>query len=219
MKTLDRLGTQNSYDFLTQKMGITTLVQDLEIGGQHYSDIAYAPLALGELTYGLTVREMTQAYATFPNGGVFREARTYTKVVDPEGNVILDNTQESHTAISAKTDFYINYMLQRAVSNGTGGAAYKGNVAVAGKTGTSSNNQTRWFAGYTPYYTAVVWCGYDEPEQIRLSGSYVNPAISMWRQVMDPLHENLEYREFPWADGVSYYSICSDCGKLATEAC
>ena len=219
VKTLDRLGTQNSYDFLTQKMGITTLVQDLEIGGQHYSDIAYAPLALGELTYGLTVREMTQAYATFPNGGVFREARTYTKVVDPEGNVILDNTQESHTAISAKTDFYINYMLQRAVSNGTGGAAYKGNVAVAGKTGTSSNNQTRWFAGYTPYYTAVVWCGYDEPEQIRLSGSYVNPAISMWRQVMDPLHENLEYREFPWADGVGYYSICSDCGKLATEAC
>lgn len=219
VKTLDRLGTQNSYDFLTQKLGITTLVQDLEIGGQHYSDIAYAPLALGELTYGLTVREMTQAYATFPNGGVFREARTYTKVVDPEGNVVLDNTQESHTAVSAKTDFYINYMLQRAVSNGTGGAAYKGNVAVAGKTGTSSNNQTRWFAGYTPYYTAVVWCGYDEPEEIRISGSYVNPAISMWRQVMDPLHENLEYREFPWADGVSYYSICSDCGKLATEAC
>ena len=219
VKTLDRLGPQNSYDFLTQKMGITTLVQDLEIGGQHYSDIAYAPLALGELTYGLTVREMTQAYATFPNGGVFREARTYTKVVDPEGNVVLDNTQESHTAISAKTDFYINYMLTRAVSNGTGGAAYKGNVAVAGKTGTSSNNQTRWFAGYTPYYTAVVWCGYDEPEQIRLSGSYVNPAISMWRQVMDPLHDNLEYREFPWADGVSYYSICSDCGKLATSAC
>lgn len=219
VKTLDRLGPQNSYDFLTQKMGITTLVQDLEIGGQHYSDIAYAPLALGELTYGLTVREMTQAYATFPNGGVFREARTYTKVVDPEGNVVLDNTQESHTAISGKTDFYINYMLQRAVSNGTGNAAYKGNVAVAGKTGTSSNNQTRWFAGYTPYYTAVVWCGYDEPEQIRLSGSYVNPAISMWRQVMDPLHENLEYREFPWADGVDFYSICSDCGKLATHAC
>lgn len=219
VKTLDRLGLQNSYDFLTQKMGITTLVRDLDIGGRQYSDIAYAPLALGELTYGLTVREMTQAYATFPNGGVFREARTYTKVVDPDGKVILDNTQESHTAISAKTDFYINYMLQRAVSSGTGGAAYKGNVAVAGKTGTSSNNQTRWFAGYTPYYTAVVWCGYDEPEQIRLSGSYVNPAISMWRQVMDPLHENLEYREFPWADGVSYYSICSDCGKLATEAC
>lgn len=219
VKTLDRLGTQNSYDFLTQKMGITTLVQDLDIGGRHYSDIAYAPLALGELTYGLTVREMTQAYATFPNGGVFREARTYTKVVDPEGKVVLDNTQESHTAISAKTDFYINYMLTRAVSSGTGNAAYKGNVAVAGKTGTSNNNQTRWFAGYTPYYTAVVWCGYDEPEQIRLAGSYVNPAISMWKQVMDPLHDNLEYREFPWAEGVDYYSICTDCGKLATDAC
>ena len=217
-KTLDRLGLQNSYDFLTQKMGITTLVESLEIGGQSYSDIAYAPLALGELTYGLTVREMTQAYATFPNNGVFREARTYTKVVDPDGNVILDNTQESHTAISEKAAFYINYMLRDAVSYGTGGAAYKSNVAVAGKTGTTNNNQCRWFAGYTPYYTCVVWCGYDEPEQIIMSGAYVNPAISMWRQVMDPIHEYLDYCEFT-DYGCSTYRICADCGKLATDAC
>ena len=217
-KTLDRLGLQNSYDFLTQKLGITTLVENLEIGGQSYSDIAYAPLALGELTYGLTVREVTQAYATFPNDGVFREARSYTKVVDPDGNVVLDNTQESHTAISEKAAFYINYMLRDAVSYGTGGAAYMSDMAVAGKTGTTNNNQCRWFAGYTPYYTCVVWCGYDEPEQIIMSGSYVNPAISMWKQVMNPIHENLEYREFT-DYGCSTYKICADCGKLATEAC
>ena len=218
VRTLNALGLENSYNFLTQKMGITTLVDDMEIGGQHYSDIAYAPLALGELTFGLTVREMTQAYATFPNGGVFREARTYTQVVDPEGNVILDNQQESHTAIGEKADAYINNMLRDAVSYGTGTPAYKSNVAVAGKTGTSGNNQTRWFAGYTPYYTAVVWCGYDEPEQVILSNSWTNPAIVMWRQVMDPLHENLEYRDFPYAD-MGWYTLCADCGKLATEAC
>ena len=218
VRTLNALGLENSYNFLTQKMGITTLVEDLEIGGQHYSDIAYAPLALGELTFGLTVREMTQAYASFPNGGVFREARTYSKVVDPEGNVILDNQQESHTAIGEKANFYINSLLKDAVSYGTGSAAYMYNVAVAGKTGTSGNNQSRWFAGYTPYYTAVVWCGYDEPEQVILSNSWTNPAIVMWRQVMDPLHQNLEYRDFPYAD-MGWYNLCADCGKLATEAC
>lgn len=162
---------------------------------------------------------MTQAYATFPNGGTFREARTYSKVVDQEGNVILDNTQESHTALGEKATYYINYMLRGAVSYGTGGAAWKSNVAVYGKTGTSSNSQNRWFAGYTPYYTAVVWCGYDEPEQVILSGSWTNPAISMWRQVMDPLHENLEYAELSTPDGVGWYSVCADCGKAVTDAC
>lgn len=219
VKTLDLYGVQNSYNFMTQQLGFTTLVEELEIGGKTYSDIAYAPLALGELTWGLTVREMTQAYATFPNLGVFREARTYTRVVDQEGNVILDNTQESHTVLGEKATYYINSLLRGAVSYGTGGAAWKGNVAVYGKTGTSSNSQNRWFAGYTPYYTAVVWCGYDEPEQVKLSGSWTNPAITMWRQVMDPLHENVEYAELSTPDGVGWYSICADCGKAATAAC
>lgn len=219
VKTLHALGLENSYNFLTQKLGITTLVESMERGGQQYTDIAYAPLGLGELTYGLTVREMAQAYATFANNGVFREARTYTKVVDPEGNVILDNTQESHTAISEKANYYMTYMLESVVNYGTGTPAYLKNMAAAGKTGTSNNNQTRWFAGYTPYYTAVVWCGYDEPEQIILSDSWANPAAVMWKKFMSPLHDGLEYRSFPQADGVGYYSVCSDCGMLATEAC
>lgn len=218
-KTLKVLGPQNSYDFLTQKLGITTLVDSVDIGGVHYSDIDYSPLALGEQTYGLTVREMAQAYAVFPNGGVFRKARTFTKVTDQEGKVIIDNTQESHTAVSVKTNYYINYMLQSAVASGTGAAAYRSNMAIAGKTGTSSNNQAYWFAGYTPYYTAVTWCGYDQPEQIVLSDSYTNPGLVMWNQVMDAVHQGLEYRSFDQPDGVGYYDVCSDCGMLATDAC
>lgn len=217
VKTLDLLGLQRSYDFMTQKMGITTLVDNKEVGGHTYTDIAYAPLALGEQTYGLTVREMTQAFATFPNDGVFREARTYTHVEDADGNIVLENLQDNHTAIGEKADFYMNYMLEYAVNNGTGYAARMDNMAVAGKTGTSNNNQTRWFAGYTPYYTAVVWCGYDEQEQIIISGT--NPAITMWNQVMRPLHENLEPRSFKQPEDVSYYNICADSGKLAADAC
>ncbi len=217
VKTLHELGLDESYNFLTQKMGITTLVEKKETGGRTYTDIAYAPLALGELTYGLTVREMTQAFATFPNDGVFREARTYTHVEDSEGNIILENLQESHTALGAKANFYTNYMLEYAVHSGTGYPAYMSNMTVAGKTGTSNNSQTRWFAGYTPYYTAVVWCGYDNPEQIVISGT--NPAITMWNQVMRPLHEGLENRSFTNPDGAYYYNVCADCGMLAAESC
>lgn len=216
VKTLDALGLQESYDFLTQKLGITTLVDSYSTGGKEYTDIAYAPLALGEQTWGLTVREMTQAFATFPNDGTFREARTYTQVLDAEGNVILDNSQESHTAVSEKTSFYVNYMLQYAVQYGTATAAQMSNMTVAGKTGTSNNNQCYWFAGYTPYYTAVTWCGYDDPETVTNSG---NPALVMWNQVMKPLHSTLEYRKFSTLSGTNYYNICADCGKLAADSC
>ena len=219
VKVLKDLTVEASYAFLTQKLGFTTLVDRTESGGKEYTDIALAPLGLGELTYGMTVREMTQAYATFPNNGVFREARTYTSVVDSEGNVILDNTQESHTAMSERTSFYINYMLRKVVEEGTGTPGYISNMTACGKTGTSNNNQTRWYAGYTPYYTAVVWCGYDEMEQIVLSDSYTNPAIVMWRQVMRPLHEGLEWKGFSQPNDVGYYNLCIDCGKLAEDFC
>lgn len=219
VKTLDRLGLQESYNFLTQKMGITTLVEHEERSNRVFTDIAYAPLGLGEQTYGMTVREVTQAYATFPNNGTFREARTYTKVVDAEGNTVLENLQESHTALGTKASYYINYMLESAVTSsyGTGTPAAMSYMTVAGKTGTSNNSQTRWFAGYTPYYTAVVWCGYDEPEQIVMSGT--NPAITMWNHVMRPLHAELERRDFVRPSGVITCSVCADCGMLAADSC
>ncbi len=219
VKVLQDLTVDESYNFLTQKLGFTTLVEHVESSGKSFTDKAYAPLGLGELTYGMTVREMTQAYATFPNNGTFREARTFTMVIDAEGNIILDNTQERHTAVSEDTSFYVNYMLRKVVEEGTGTPAYMSNMTVAGKTGTSHNNQTRWFAGYTPYYTAVVWCGYDAPEQVVLSDSYTNPAIVMWNKVMRPLHEGLERRSFSQPNEVGYYTLCVDCGKLAEEVC
>lgn len=216
-KTVQALGIENSYNFMTQNLGFTTLVDSKTIGDRVYSDKDYSPLALGELTFGLTVREMAQAYATFPNGGTFRQARTYTKVVDPDGNVILDNAQESHTAMSEKTAKYINYMLEYAVQYGTATVSQMSGMAVAGKTGTSSNNQNYWFAGYTPYYTAVVWCGYDQPEQV-ITYDGGSPAIPVWNKVMRPLHSKLDYRSFDLS-GMQTYHICADCGMLATDAC
>ena len=115
------------------------------------------------------VRAMTAAYAAFANEGVWREARTYTIVKDSNGQVILDNTQESHVAMKDMTAWYITDMLETTVQTGTGTAAQLENMAVAGKTGTTSRDFDRWFAGYTPYYTGVVWCGYNDPEEIVLT--------------------------------------------------
>lgn len=112
-----------------------------------------APLALGALTVGSTVREMSAAYATFANDGVYREPRLFTKVYDSNGRVVVDNEQESRKILSQKTVDYMNYCLFNAANNGTGGAAIFAGQNIAGKTGTTSSNRDRWFCGYTTHYT------------------------------------------------------------------
>ena len=137
-------------------------------------------------------------------------------VYDSDGNVVLDNTQKTRQILSEKTVDYMNYMLWYAVNYGTASPARLSNMSVAGKTGTTSDDNDRWFAGYTPYYTAVVWCGYDQPETIYLTGNYENPSARLWHAVMEPLHEGLEDRDlFNWGNMVGV-TICTESGKLAT---
>jgi hypothetical protein len=177
------------------------------------SDINYAPLALGALTEGCTVRDMSTAYATFANNGVYREARTFTRVYDSEGNLIIDNTQDSEQILSEKTVTYMNYCLDNVVNTDVG------SVDVYGKTGTTSDHKDRWFCGFTGYYTAAVWCGYDTPEQINLVGNLSNPAQRLWFKVMDPLHDDKDDVLLYDYYGLSRIDICLDTGKLKTKAC
>ena len=197
---IDKITPQVAYDWLTQKLGFTSLVPD---------DCAYAPMALGQFTNGVTVREMAQAYCSFVNDGVFTYSRTYTLVTDADGNVLLDNQPETIQAFSANTAHVMTYMLQNAVNRGTGTEAYLGIMPVAGKTGTTSDYKDRWFVGCTPYYVAAVWTGYDQPEYIRVSG---NPAAQIFRKVMRPLHEGLEYKDFTWP-----YYIGGDTGIFGVD--
>ena len=183
---IDKLTPQEAYDYLTEKLGFTSLVPE---------DAAYSPMALGSLTYGVTVREMCQAYCAFVNDGVFTYSRTYTKVLDSNGEVILNNEAQSHVAFSANTAANICDMLENAVDYGTGGMADFAGMSVAGKTGTTSDSKDRYFCGFTPYYVAAVWTGYDIPEVMYF---YSNPAGQIWRSVMQPLHANLEYKAFDW---------------------
>lgn len=186
---LDKLTPQASYDFLKNRLGIVSLEPQ---------DCSFAPLALGQQTYGITVREMCAAYASFANDGVYIFPRTYTKVLDSNGNVVLDNTARSQNAFSASTAHVMTYMLNQAATYGTGSASVLKNMPTAGKTGTSTNYRDRWFCGYTPYYTAAVWTGFDIPEYMPFSG---NPAVHIWHDIMQIIHENLDRQEFTMEHG------------------
>lgn len=219
VKVLADLGVEKSFAFATEKLGMNTLVEKENIDGKQYTDVALAPLALGALTKGVTVREMTTAYATFPNNGVYRYARTYVKVLDSQGNVVLDNTQKTHNAMKKTTAWNMTMLLQNAVNAGTGTPARLTGMNVAGKTGTTSDDHDRYFAGYTPYYTACVWCGFDSQDEIVLTGNRTNPAIVMWRRVMSKLHEGLENKPFFDTGNMKTVTICTKSGLLASAAC
>lgn len=220
VKLVAQMTPEYSYSFAKDKMGLSTLVSSYTTNtGEELSDVNLWALALGSLTKGVTVRSMTAAYATFANEGVWREARTYTVVKDSNGQIILDNTQESHVAMKDMTAWYITDMLTETVQSGTGMAAQLDNMTVAGKTGTTSRDFDRWFAGYTPYYTGVVWCGYNDPEEIVLTDSDTNPSIVMWKQVMAQVHEKLENKSFKQPSNLVEVTVCRDSGLLPCEAC
>ncbi len=224
VNTLDLSGIGYAFEFGKNELGLNGLTEYyVSSSGVEHSDKDYAPLGVGSLTHGITIRDMATAYATFANDGVWRQGITFTKVYDSDGNLILDNEQQTREVFSNKTIQYVNYCLTNAVSAGTGyEARWSGwNGYVAGKTGTTNDNKDRLFCGYTNYYTAAVWCGYKTPEVIRMaSGSGVNnPSAYLFRNVMQTVHEDLDpVRLYDRGDFVEQ-SICLDSGLLATDAC
>jgi penicillin-binding protein 1A len=186
-QVLDRLTPAASYRFMRDKLGFDLNVYDED----------YAPLALGQLTYGATVREMAAGFNMFVSEGVRSEAKTFTKICDANGDVIYENRPQPTIAISGTTAYWMTNVLRDAVRYGTGGGASLGDLMpAAGKTGTAEDNKDRWFSGFTPYYTAVVWTGYDQPEAIKVVGGG-NPAANIWKKVMTLIHEDLPYKDFP----------------------
>ena len=220
VNTLEELGLQNSYDFAKEKFRLEGLTDSyVTSNGKEMTDVGYAPLGMGALTTGVTVADMAAAYATFANDGIYREARTYSKVYDSLGNLVLDNTQETEQILSEKTVNYMNYCLTAAVQSGTGTAAQISGQTVAGKTGTTSSNFDRWFCGYTEYYTAAVWCGYKWPEQIRLTGNGTNPACRLFKAVLTPVHSGLSNTKLYDSSDMRTYYMCLDSGKRAGSSC
>lgn len=217
--TLDKIGVNYGYDYAKNKFGLTSLVDEyVDDNGKVHTDNAFAPLAMGAQTWGVHVRDMAGAYATFANDGVYREERTFTKVYDSEGNVVIDNTQDQEQILSKKTVNYMNYCLVNATTSGTGTEANFSGTQVGGKTGSTSEFKDRWYCGLTGYYTAAVWTGFDTPEVIRPT-SCNNPAAVLFRKVMKPLHEGLSSKKLYDTSGMVSVTVCLDSGKKATSAC
>lgn len=219
VEIINQMGPRTSYDFLTEKMGITTLVESREINGKIYGDIGLSQLALGGLTDGTTTLEMAAAYSTFANGGIYYKPYSYTEVRDRDGNIILSADRGGTPAIKPSTAFLITEMLKEVVSSGTGGgAAVNGVSYTAGKTGTTSENNDRWFIGYTPYYVAAIWYGYDIPQEIRSSS---NPCIPVFRSIMNSIHSKLPDRSrgIERPGDVVQIRYCTYSGMRATSSC
>ncbi len=209
VRTLQQLTPAASYAFMTEKLGFTTLDND---------DLTAAgALALGGLHKGVSTVQMAAAYATFANNGVYIEPRTFVKVTDSSGNVVIDNTQDSWVAMKESTVYTMNEMLKNVMKRGTGTSAAFSGMTQAGKTGTTNSKRDRYFCGYTPYYTAAVWCGYGQPARIDTTD---NPSALVWKKVMQRVHEGLENRDFPTtANGMSRVTVCNKTGLLAGAGC
>lgn len=221
---VQQMGAETAFDFAYNNMGLKSLekgrnVQDRKGNSKYVSDVALSPMALGGLTDGVTVEEMTAAYAAFGAGGMYYKPRVYSKVYDSQGNVILDNTAAGTAAMTEKTADYMLDLLINVVtgSQGTGARAKIKGIETAGKTGTTDDDYDRWFAGLTPYYTGVVWFGYDTPQVVK--GVSTNPALAIWKSVMERVHEPLENKSFTRNTEMVNVSYCMDSGLRATEAC
>lgn len=222
VRTLAMLSPEESYDFLTRKLGFgEDLVYNETRNGRVFTDVDLAPLSMGGLTDGVSVLNMAAAFSMFPRGGVYLAPRCYTMVKDSTGRILLDNTTDRGgvPVISEETAWYMNSMLKNVVAKGTGTRAKFDQVSmtIAGKTGTTTSKKDNWFVGYSPYYTAAVWVGYDQQERITQSG---NVAIPLWKKVMEPLHEGLENVDFETPGGLTRVNrICASSGMLQTEYC
>ena len=200
VKTLTDIGVDIGYEYL-QNFGFSTLCD---------SDRTQA-LALGGITNGVTNLELTAAYATIANGGTYTKPRFYTKILDHDGNVLIDNTPQTHTVLKETTAWLLTNAMEDVLTNGTGRPAHFNGMPQAGKSGTTSSDRDALFAGYTPYYTCVVWGGYDDNAEL----SYTTYPKTLWKSVMGRIHENLDYKDFNKPDGITTATVCKKSGKLA----
>lgn len=208
-RTLDKIGTTYSYEFISNKFHISTLtVQDCDL----------APMATGSLTYGVTVLEMTAAYQAFGNGGYYYEGYSYYKIEDSQGNVILEKNPEKdkEIALSENTSWVMNKMLQTVMTEGTGRSYKIDGVECIGKTGTTTGSNDRWFIGGTPEYVGGVWYGYDKNKEVvyRLSA---NPSGTIWNTIMKEIYDKKgkNVKEFPECDGIVHREYSSN-GTLSS---
>ena len=209
VKTLNKIGINLGFDYC-EKFGLSTLTED----------DAVESLALGGISHGVYNYELTAAYASIANGGVYTKPSLYTKVLDHDGNVLIDNSNpETYEVIKDTTAALLTNAMQDVVTKGTATDAQLNNMPASGKSGTTSDNRDFWFEGFTPYYTCGIWMGYDGNQEMS-EGSW-NYHFKIWAKIMNRIDEafGLTYKEFEMPSSLVQKTVCTQTGKLATSSC
>lgn len=213
-------GPEKIYKYLTENFGIDTLVYKRKEKHGTVTDLAIAPLALGQLSDGVSLRKLTEAYTVFPSEGKMTEGRSYIAVFDADGNILIENKKEEKIIADKMAARVMNQLLMRVVESGTASKIrLKELYDTAGKTGTSSNDKDRLFIGYTPYYTGGIWCGY--PDNSKSVGNHNRNHLDVWDAVMTAIHEETvtdNFKSFS-TKGLISAAFCLDSGELFSEDC
>ena len=225
VRLYEMLGAEKIYHLLANQMGFDTIVRSAYTeNGNRLTDLAAAPLALGQLSYGVSLRRLTEAYAAFPSEGVIHASKSYHAVYDGEGSVFLSKESASERIFSPEGARLMNQLLSEVVDSGTAKSITLSDmVDTAGKTGTSGEDHDRLFVGYTPYYTAGIWMGYEDSN--KSIGKIAPTHLALWDAVMCDVHakrlaavpeERVE--SFSLA-GLVRCGYCKDSGCIAGKFC
>lgn len=219
-KVAQMVGVDESFKFLTEKLHISSLVNQKKMpDGSMYSDRNLSAMALGGLTEGVTILEMTAAYTPFVNKGIYTRPFTYTKVVDNNGKVLLEKKQQINIAFSPQTAYIMNNLLISVVRSSMGSPArLSSGITAGGKTGSTNEDKDRWFIGFTPYYLGGVWYGFDTPSPLPFNPTGAM-SLKIWKKVMDELHKGKSQKNFEMPTGIVNADICKKSGLLATNSC
>ncbi|MFV0528487.1 MAG: transglycosylase domain-containing protein [Lachnospiraceae bacterium] len=218
VQCLTEITPEYAYEYLL-KFGFTTILNnEVQENGEVWSDL-YQPMALGGLTLGVTNLELNAAYAAIANGGQYIKPIFYTKILDQDGNILIDNTSASTTILKESTAWLLTSAMEDVVTKGTGTALQLDNMPVAGKTGTTTSSKDQWFAGYTPYYTCTVWAGFDNNETAPDTYMQKNFQKVLWQKVMSRIHADLPYKDFEMPATVTEATVCTTTGLLARANC
>ena len=219
VKCLEKVTPELGLKYL-DNFGFTTLAHgteaDKDANGNVWSDANLAT-ALGGITRGVTNVELCASYAAIANNGNYIKPIYYTKILDHNGNVLIENTAAERSVIKESTAFLLTSAMEDVVKQGTGTACQLDNMPVAGKTGTTEAYNDLWFVGYTPYYTCAVWSGYDNNEKLPDYARNFHKAL--WKKVMTRIHEGLSSKEFEKPASVEKLSVCEETGLLPRAGC
>ncbi len=212
------LGPEKIYASLKNDFGFSTLTERSSGASGTVSDLAPSPLALGQLSYGVSLRSLTDAYTVFPREGVVSKGRSYLYVCDKNGRRILENKREEKRVFAPTTARIMTALLMNVVGSGTAkSVTMKDVVDTAGKTGTTAESRDKLFVGYTPYFTAGIWCGYPESNN---SVTSLHPThLELWDKVMNKIHTAVECEAHFSTSGLVYRSFCRDSGESPSASC